>query len=129
VTKKTTNPAGELALSWRAHGTAYGIPRSIVCEIDHGRIVIANVSRRVIADGLRLAPRSLIAHVTASPEVLAQRLHGRGRETASDIAARLNREAPQLDYGEKLVTINNDGPIEQAGSTFLKALLALAEAS
>ena len=121
--------AGGLALCWRAHGSSYGIRRSIVNEIGHGRIVIANVSRRIIADGLRLAPRSLIVHVMASPEVLARRLHGRGRETASDIAARLYREAPQLDYGERLLTINNDGPIEQAGSSLLKALLALAEVS
>jgi ribose 1,5-bisphosphokinase len=118
--------AGSLALSWRAHGTAYGIKHSTMRAIDDGRIVVANVSRRVIAAGVRLAPRALVVHVTASPEVLARRLQSRGRETAADIAARLAREAPPFDNGAPMLVINNDGPIEQAGTALLDALIELA---
>ncbi len=117
--------AGSLALSWRAHGTAYGIRNSTVREIDSGHIVVANVSRRVIAAGVRLAPRALVAHVTASPDVLARRLQSRARETAADIAGRLAREAPRLDIGAPMLVIDNDGPIEKAGAVFLAALIEL----
>ena len=54
--------AGCLALSWRAHGTAYGIRHSALRDIDCGRIVVANVSRRVVLQGVRLAPRGLVVH-------------------------------------------------------------------
>ena len=116
--------SGCLALSWRAHGTAYGIRNAAVREIEAGRTVVANVSRRVIAEGVRLAPRSLVVQVTASPQVLAHRLQSRGRETSEDIAARLAREAPPLHH-ESGLTVCNDGPIEEAGEVFLNALLGL----
>ena len=118
--------AGSLALSWRAHGTAYGIRNLTVREIDSGRIVVANVSRRVIAAGVRLADRALVVRVTASPEVLACRLQSRGRETAADVAARLARKAPPFDSAAPMLVINNDGPIEQAGTALLEALIKLA---
>jgi ribose 1,5-bisphosphokinase len=117
--------AGDLALSWRAHGIAYGIRRSTVDEVERGRIVVANV----VPAGLALTPRALVVYLTASPSVLARRLEQRGRETAADITARLAREAPLLDVTASVVTINNDGPIEQAGGAFLRAILKLGETS
>lgn len=118
--------AGDLALSWRAHGIAYGIRKSIACEIANGRIVVANVSRRVIPAGLALAPCSLVVQLTASPKVLAYRLAQRGRDSEDDIAARLARDVPLPELGRRLLTIDNDGPIERAGAAFLEALLTLA---
>lgn len=121
--------ADALALSWRAHGTAYGIRNTVRHEIDAGRVVVANVSRRVVPAGILLAPRALVAHVTASPAVLADRLRQRGRETADEIAGRLAREAPLPQVAGRILTLNNDGPIEIAGSALLHALRELAAAS
>lgn len=119
--------AGLLVLSWRAHGTAYGIRDSLQQQLADGQIVVANVSRRVIHAGLMLATRALVVHVTASPAVLAQRLQLRGREAAATIEERLSREVklPSIDSG-RLLTLDNDGPIEQAGDLLVQALRSLA---
>src|SRR5487761_2171053 len=79
------------ALRWRAHGLDYGIPEDIEDDLARGRIVIANVSRAVIADAAARFPVRVIA-VTAPAAILAARLAGRGRETEADIAARLARD-------------------------------------
>ena len=38
------------ALQWQAHGLRYGIPADIADDLASGRVVIANVSRAVIAE-------------------------------------------------------------------------------
>lgn len=118
--------AGELALSWRAHGTAYGIRGSVRHQLADGQIVVANISRRVIRAGLLLATRALVVHVTASPAVLAQRLQLRGREAPATIEERLSRavQLPSFDSG-LLLTLDNDGPIDKAGSLLVQALRGL----
>jgi ribose 1,5-bisphosphokinase len=121
--------AGNLALSWRAHSTAYGIRRAILDDLACGRIVIANVSRGVIGAGSALAPRVVVVHITAQPAVLAARLQQRGRETADEILARLAREAPLPPTDARLVVISNDGPITEGGTAFLTLLRELAAQS
>ncbi len=44
------------ALSWQAHGLRYGIPADIADDIAAGRVVVANVSRNVVADAARCFP-------------------------------------------------------------------------
>ena len=58
---KQAEAAGNLALIWRAHGTAYGIRNSILPEITRGCVVIASVSRGVIGAGVLLARRTTVA--------------------------------------------------------------------
>lgn len=114
--------SGTLVVSWRAHGTGYGIRRTILQPLAEGRVVIANVSRRVIDQGAALAARVTIAHITASPAVLAARLRLRGRETHDEIVARLAREAPLPPHTGALVTIGNDGPLAEGGGEFVALL-------
>jgi ribose 1,5-bisphosphokinase len=45
---------GDFTIHWEAHGHCYALPRAIDDDIRAGRIVIANVSRRVI-DAMRRA--------------------------------------------------------------------------
>jgi len=109
-----------LALQWRAHGLRYGIPQDVTADIEQGRMVIANVSRTVLADAARRFPVRVI-EITAPPAVLAQRLAKRGRETAGDVAQRLAREVT-LPPGVPVETIINDSTPEQATQRFLEAI-------
>lgn len=106
------------ALSWSAHGLHYGIPLEIEADLALGKTVIANVSRSVLPLA-RKTYNCLVVEITAPPEILAQRLAGRGRETISDIKARLNRDAAPVNAD---ATIINDGLPEEAGSMFLAKL-------
>ena len=113
---------GELALSWRAHGLSYGIPAAELAGIGEGGVVIANISRRAIAAAERLAARVVVLNITAPVPVLAQRLAARGRESETDIAARLAREAPLTAQRAEIVTIMNDRSIAEAAEELLALL-------
>ncbi len=114
------------ALSWQAHGHRYGIPSDIEGDLVAGRIVVANVSRAVIADATQRFPVRVI-EITAPPGLLAPRLAERGREAAADIAARLARSVA-LPSGIPIETVVNDATIEQGAARLLAALSRVAEA-
>ena len=62
-------------------------------------------------------------HVTARPDVLADRLAARGRESAQDIARRLSRPAPAFPEGLPVTEIDNSGRLRRTRwSTRLPAL-------
>lgn len=112
--------AGGFALWWNVHGLFYGIPRDVEADLADGRVVVANLSRGVLAEAaLRYPLRVLV--ITAPVPVLAARLAARGRESAQDIAARLQREmalAPGLD----VVTVMNDAAPEDGAARIVAEL-------
>ena len=113
---------GAFALTWESHGLSYGIPASADARVASGAVVIANGSRGVIAAMRRRYAHVLVVQITASPEVLAQRLGARGREAADNVLSRLARNA---DYEGRLAdceTIDNSGPLSQAGDAFVALL-------
>ena len=113
---------GEFALSWRAHDTCYGVPIGIEADIAAGATVICNASRTIIAAARQRYPSVRVIEITAPPEVLAERLARRGRETPTGQNARLTRqvERPSDDAGD--VRIENKGAIETGVALFLAAL-------
>lgn len=114
--------SGGFALSWRAHGLSYGVPRGIEDELAAGRAVVVNVSRDVVdAARARLAPVR-VAVITAPIPVLAKRLAARGRESRADIEERLRRAAGGMPGGSDVVLIDNSGALEQAVDAFVAAL-------
>jgi len=115
---------GAYALSWEAHGLAYGLPASLRDDIAAGRIVVVNGSRAMTKAAAAMFPRTAILLIEATPEVRARRLAGRGRETEAEIAARLGREVPDTQAGA--IRIDNSGALEEGASRFLKALRVLA---
>jgi len=117
--------AGAFALHWEAHGLRYGIPRTVEEEMVAGRVVVANLSRAVLA-GVPAAYRLRVLLVTAPPELRAARLQGRGRESREEIMLRLRREAP-LPAGLDVVEIPNDAAPEHGAARLLAALRAAAE--
>ena len=73
----TMQEEGAFALSWRAHGLHYGIPADISADLARGRLVIANVSRAVVAEAARRFQVAVI-EISAPADVLARRLAARG---------------------------------------------------
>lgn len=112
--------AGAFALSWRAHGLHYGIPADIALDVVQGRVVIANVSRAVVAEAAKRFPVAVI-EISAPADVLARRLVARGREDAVDVARRLSR-AIELPSPVERHRVVNDGTPEQGVRKLLGAI-------
>ena len=111
--------AGAFPLHWRAYGLGYAIPPDALEEAVRGRIVVCNVSRRVIEAARRTLPGVHVVAITAAPEALAARLAARGRPEDGDIAARLARTVP----AEADATVANDGERSVDAAGFVAILL------
>lgn len=110
---------GAFSVHWEAHGLLYALPREIDRDIRTGRTVVANVSRMVI-DVLRQTYAHVSAvSVTAPPDILAERLAGRGRLSDGSIAERLRRDVdpPRAD-----VTIQNVGDPDDHASELVRII-------
>lgn len=114
--------AGGFMLDWQAHGLKYGVPGAYADDLAAGRRVIVNVSRSVIPEAIARYSPAAVLEITASPDILAARLAGRGRETADDIRARLAREAATIPEDAVKTTIVNDGTAEDGIAAFVAAL-------
>ncbi|MGQ7958703.1 phosphonate metabolism protein/1,5-bisphosphokinase (PRPP-forming) PhnN [Pseudomonas sp. SP16.1] len=79
------------ALSWRANGLAYGIPREIDHWLADGKDVLINGSRGHLDEALQRYPQLLAILLQVDEAVLRERLLARGRETPEQIEARLER--------------------------------------
>lgn len=84
--------AGAFALVWAAHGLRYGLPAAVRDEAAAGRVVVANLSRRSLAEAVAAFGALHVVEVTAEPGVLLARLSARGREPEATIRDRLARQ-------------------------------------
>ncbi|MEM8690021.1 MAG: phosphonate metabolism protein/1,5-bisphosphokinase (PRPP-forming) PhnN [Pseudomonadota bacterium] len=116
---------GEFALSWSAHGLYYGVPVAVVEATSSGSNVVCNLSRSVVQEASRMFSNLAVLHITAPPEVLAQRLAERNREAAHDIDQRLNRCVPQFGAPNRVVEFENVGPVEETANQFIRTLLKI----
>jgi ribose 1,5-bisphosphokinase len=114
--------AGAYALSWRAHGLAYGIPVGVHEVLGAGQDAVANLSRGVLDRARVVFPGMAVLALTAGPAVLAARLAARGRESAGDVEARLARAGAYTVAGDDVIRISNDGPVEATVAGVLAAL-------
>lgn len=131
--------AGGFALSWRANGLAYGIPRQIDDWLAAGQDVLVNGSRGHLAQARKRYPELLAILLQVDEAALRQRLQARGRESAEQIEARLARsrsfvvggasaatvaaEAPPTPGStERLIVLNNSGPLDQTVTQLLQLL-------
>jgi len=113
---------GAFCLHWGAHGLYYGIPAQVLADVQGGVTRMANLSRSVLEQAAVLFPAMTVLHITASPQVLAQRLSGRGRESADQVAARLARSVQPLPQGLEVITLRNDGALTDTVAQALSAL-------
>lgn len=120
---------GAFALSWTSHGLHYGIPNAINDVIRDGGTVIANISRGSIDEAAQRYANVVPILITVPRDILAQRLAARGRESASQIEARLSRSANIGAIVPECRMIENSGTIEQAGEEFVQIIKEAARIS
>lgn len=104
---------GAFAVHWQAHGLYYGIPRTVMYQLNKGTDCLANFSRKALIEGSCVFPNFKVLNITAQPNTLAARLSARGRESESEIALRLAEAQKPLPVGLDVINLTNDGPIEQ----------------
>lgn len=107
--------AGLFAMHWSSYGLSYGIGIEIDRWLAGGQTVIVNGSRRYLDQARAIYPTLLPVVVDVSVEVLRERLLARGREDSAAIEARLQRHAELESPPKGGITIQNNGPITDAG--------------
>jgi ribose 1,5-bisphosphokinase len=117
--------AGAFALSWRAHGLAYGIPTETVDQVRRGAVVVGNLSRTVLDELDERYGRALVVRVTVTEVVRRARIAARGREDHAALAARLARVDPAPGRRADLEIVN-DGTLAEAGDRLVAFLRAAA---
>lgn len=114
--------SGAFALEWHANGLSYGIPASIEDQLASGKRVVFNGSRGAMPKIVERFPDILVLSIEVGREVLRDRLLSRGRETADEIEARLNRDVPAFPEGARVESIDNSGPLEDAVAQIVDVL-------
>lgn len=118
--------AGAFSLCWDAHGLLYGLPRKAREEVDSGRVVIANVSRTVLDEAVRIFRRIAVVEIHADPSIRAMRIAARGREPPADADARVRRTVSlEVPPGSVHIRIDNSGSLETAVAILVRNLLDL----
>ena len=112
--------AGHFLFHWQAHGLSYGVPASVLPRVRSGATVLFNGSRAALPAMRQIYPDLRVFVISVSPDVLAERLHKRGRETASEIVKRLQRQVDFTD--EKAEIINNDGELATSVASLVTSL-------
>lgn len=114
--------AGAFALYWHAHGLGYGISNSVDGIVSDGGVVVCNLSRSIVpALRIRYA-RRLIVSIAVNREALASRLMVRGRESAEQIAKRMERAAMEAPAGDDVLSIDNSGAPEAAAEILIREI-------
>lgn len=118
---------GAFAMYWFANDLWYGVRYTELVPLNDGRTVLVNGSRGWLAEARKRFPDLIVVQITASADVLAQRLKQRGRETADKIAARLERaRALELASHELDISVVNDTTLNAAGAELSRRLRWLA---
>lgn len=113
---------GLFAFHWQAHGNYYGIGREIHAWRKSGLTVVVSGSREHFQDVAGVDPDTYPVLITAPVELLRDRLAARGREDEAATARRLERSDAYDVHDPRLITITNDGPVDDAARTLVTAL-------
>ncbi|GGH16044.1 ribose 1,5-bisphosphate phosphokinase PhnN [Alsobacter metallidurans] len=98
--------AGLYPLAWRAHGLCYALPPSVSEAVGKGSVVVANVSRAVLAAARERFANVSVVLVNAPPDVLKHRLAARGRsENIAERLARSTQATQQVSYDLEILNV------------------------
>lgn len=114
--------AGHFAVHWGAHDLQYGIPASVQTVLAGGQDCLANFSRPALVAGDEAFAHFCVLNITARPETLASRLKARGRESEEQVAKRLAQATKPLPGGLNVMTLSNDGALEDTVANALSLL-------
>lgn len=109
------------ALHWQANGRFYGIGIEVDQWLAAGDIVLVNGSRAHLEKALSRYPDVLVpVLISIDPHTQRQRLLARGRESATEIEARVERSRRlQSKLRARFVTIHNDSTLAHATEQLL----------
>jgi ribose 1,5-bisphosphokinase len=113
---------GCFCMAWDSHGHRYGIGIEVDAWRDRGLSVVVNGSREWFPAAAERFPEITPIAVTVDSAALRIRLERRGRETPAEIEERLARAASFTVTHPALITIDNSGPLEVAGTAFVGVL-------
>lgn len=113
---------GDFAFCWEAHGQGYALPQVLVQHVNSERAVVFNASRGILQQAAERYEKVVAVYIEVPPDLLAQRLKGRARESAAEIEARLKRPGAPMPSSIVVKTIVNDGT-PRAGGEKLATLI------
>jgi len=122
--------AGHFALHWEANGLSYGVRQTELEPLAQRHWVLLNGSRSYLPEVRRRYQGVQVVHITANAATLEKRLLSRGRETAAEVQARVQRAlafspvtlgAPDAS----VIEIQNNASLVEAGQALLQALQQL----
>jgi ribose 1,5-bisphosphokinase len=120
------NQDHRFAVLWEAHGLHYGIPVETLDELAAGRTLICNGSRGALGAFTGAFASLAAIEVTAQPDVIAERLKLRGRETLDEIERRLARVTRDWQPDCRFAVVDNSGALGGAQRAFIDAISRLA---
>ena len=111
----------EFVSIWEANSHIYGIAKESL-----GRHNIISVSRAAIRDFEAQYESVCVVHITAPKEILYERLKGRGRESESKIARRLENATKPV-HAKHCIVFENTKPLKESVKDFVGLLCDLLE--
>lgn len=96
-------------------------------RLERGDVVVANGSRAMLATACERFPDLLAVNITVPPDILAERLAARGRETEAEIRQRLLRSEQTVFNRQSFLEIDNSGAPEIGGERLVTAICNLRE--
>lgn len=113
---------GLFAFDWAAYGLHYGIGIEIRLWLKAGLTVVIDGSRAHFIRGELGVDRVIPVMITVGRDELRRRLTARQRDDVAAVERRLERAGQFVPADLALVTLDNSGPIERAGETFIALL-------
>ena len=114
--------AGQFVLDWKAHGLSYGIPFNSISALHKGQDMLINLSRNVLEEAHAVFDNFVVINLSASKDVLRQRLLARGRESDAEIEKRIARSVPALSSQLNVHSVNNDHTLDHTINTIIEYL-------
>ena len=122
------NAAGELLEAATVHDRSYGTPRDEVRgALSRGQDALCKIDVQGARSLRKVIPEAILIFVAPpSPEALAERLAGRGTETADELVTRARNAITEMERAQEYdyLVLNETGYPEEAAAQVEKIVLA-----
>jgi ribose 1,5-bisphosphokinase len=111
------------AMHWNSHDQQYGIGTEINTWMKNGGKVVINGSREYLATAQSLYPQLIPILITATPDIILQRLISRNREDADTIQKRFDRNKYITTNTQGCILLENNNALEDAGNKLAQLII------